>query len=294
LRREMKMSIKKLRSAELKAEMMEKELHTIKKLMEDEAASRECETALMMMRIEQLEESESILHEAITEYLFDDSSTESASECDDDDNDDDDDDDDDGDGPDEAGDIHSNGWIQEWAEEESEEVGASFGAAAISGNNETTICDGGAAFSTAAPPAVSMSDGSTEGQAEMCPICLCGFVTQEVGTPEACNHNFCADCLQEWLQNTNTCPVDRQVCNTILVRRSLGGEVVRSVHVNPPSQQEEDVVIDYVIYCEVCGGCNHFNPVILCSRCGRGYHLDCIYPPLDTVTQEEWFCSDCA
>jgi PHD and RING finger domain-containing protein 1 len=288
------MSIKKLRAAELKAEMMEEELHNIKKLMKNEAANRECERAFTRMILQQLEESETLLHEVITEYLLDDSSTESASECDDDDNDDDDDDDDDGDGPDEEGDIHFNGEIQEWAEENSEEAGTSSCAAAISDNNETTICDGGAAFSPAAPPAVNMSDGSTEGQAEMCPICLCGFVTQEVGTPEACNHSFCADCLQEWLKNTNACPLDRQVCDTILVRRSVGGEVVRRVHVEPPSQQEEDVVIDYVIYCEVCGGCNHFHPVILCGRCGRGYHLDCVYLRLDTVTQEEWFCSDCA
>jgi hypothetical protein len=45
------------------------------------------------------------------------------------------------------------------------------------------------------PAAASMSEGSTDGQSEKCPICLCGFVTQEVGTAEACNHSFCVVCL---------------------------------------------------------------------------------------------------
>jgi hypothetical protein len=69
---------------------------------------------------------------------------------------------------------------QEWAEGRSEDVGTPSGPAVTSGNNETV----------------------------MWPICLCGFVRQEVGTPEDCNHSFCADCLQGLLKKTNTCPVD--------------------------------------------------------------------------------------
>jgi hypothetical protein len=103
----------------------------------------------------------------------------------------------------------------------------------------------------------------------MCSICFYGFVTQVVGTPEACKDSFCTDCLQGWLKNTNTCPADRQACDTILVRHSLGGEVVRRIHVEPPRQQEEDEDIDYSIHCEVCGGSNPYNPLICCDVCGR-------------------------
>jgi len=42
-----------------------------------------------------------------------------------------------------------------------------------------------------------MSD-SSDGQSEKCPICLRNFTTQEIGTPEACDHSFCVECLQEW------------------------------------------------------------------------------------------------
>jgi hypothetical protein len=146
------------------------------------------------------------------------------------------------------------------------------------------ICDGGPASSTTEPPSASMSDGNTD--------CLCELVTQEVGTPEACNHSISADCLQEWLINTNTCPTERQVCDIILVRRCLGGELVRRIHVQEEEEEDENV-IDYFMRCEVCGSSNRFHALILCDRCGRGYHLEYLYPPLETVPLDEWICSDC-
>lgn len=63
-------------------------------------------------------------------------------------------------------------------------------------------CDGGASSSKAVPSAAYLSD-SSDGQSEKCPICLRNFTTQEVGTPEACDHSFCADCLQEWSRVSN-------------------------------------------------------------------------------------------
>jgi hypothetical protein len=169
------------------------------------------------------------------------------------------------------------------------EVGTSFGAVAASGNYETTMCDSGAASSTTAP------SSSIYGQSEKCLICLDDFVTQEVATPEACNHSFCVDCLQEWLKNTNTCPVDRQVCDMILVRCCQGGKVVKRIHVEPPmKKEEEEEAMDYVSRCEGCGRTNSDFALIYCGRCGRSYHLECVYPPLDTVPLGEWFCSDCS
>jgi hypothetical protein len=59
------------------------------------------------------------------------------------------------------------------------------------------VCDTGAAS------AAYMSD-SSDGQSEKCPICLLTFTMQEIGTPEACDHSFCVDCLQEWSKVTVT------------------------------------------------------------------------------------------
>lgn len=41
----------------------------------------------------------------------------------------------------------------------------------------------------------SDSDGES---AERCPVCLNRFRDQDVGTPEACDHMFCLECIQEW------------------------------------------------------------------------------------------------
>jgi hypothetical protein len=39
---------------------------------------------------------------------------------------------------------------------------------------------------------------SSSDETQQCPICLNTFSTQEVGTPNSCNHIFCCTCLHEW------------------------------------------------------------------------------------------------
>jgi hypothetical protein len=295
---------RELRAAVEKIERLQTELQTFRNFLIDETGDREHERTYMLRRIDQLQNREARIHEVLTQQnLSDDSSNEAEPEG----HDDESDTTDEGDTAEhasryrntrrEVAESSCNPYCesQGTAEERSEEVGTRTsswlaGAAARSDNYETTMCDGGAAYSTAVPPPASMSDGSTDGQAGKCPICLCEFVTQEVGTPEACKHTFCADCLQEWLKNTNTCPIDRQVCDIILVRRCQGGEV-RRVRVEPPRQQEEDDNdnIDYISHCAVCGDTDRFSELIYCHRCGQGYHMECLYPP-----RGEWFCRECS
>jgi PHD and RING finger domain-containing protein 1 len=205
----------KLRTAELKAEKLEKELYTERKLSEDERAC-------MMKRIEQLEERENRILEIFTE-----------SEPESDYND--------GVDPAEEEDVTEHAsW---YSSLDRELIESSWNPYWESQYSSEESLEGAGASSTTVPPAASMSDGSTERQSEKCPICLCGLVTQEVGAPEVCNHSFCADCLLEWLKTSNTCPVDRQVCDRILVRRCLGGEVVRRIEVEPSRQYEEDLLM---------------------------------------------------
>jgi hypothetical protein len=220
-------------------------------LMEDQAGGREYERAYMLKRIEKLKDRVDRLYVVPADQnLGDDSSDESEPDGHDD-----------GDDTPAEGDITElasrycttgrelteSCWNPYWeslerTEERSMGDGTSSwmpGVAARSGSYETTLCDGGVASSTTASPAASISEGSTDGQSEKCPICLRKFVTQETVTPEACNHTFCAECLQEWSKNTNTCPTDRQVCDLILVWRCRGGRSCRRIHVKPPRQQGE-------------------------------------------------------
>ncbi|CAG2108712.1 unnamed protein product, partial [Medioppia subpectinata] len=45
-----------------------------------------------------------------------------------------------------------------------------------------------------------------------CPIC-CSVLEEAVQAPD-CEHTFCNDCINEWLQRQNNCPVDRQPLNS--------------------------------------------------------------------------------
>jgi PHD and RING finger domain-containing protein 1 len=51
---------------------------------------------------------------------------------------------------------------------------------------------------------------------------------------------------------------------------------------------------DVICLIQVCGGCDREDRMLLCDGCHRGYHLECLDPPRDTMPLEDWFCLDCA
>lgn len=135
---------------------------------------------------------------------------------------------------------------------------------------------------------------SSDGQSEKCPICLLTFKTQDIGSPETCDHTFCVECIQEWSKNVNTCPVDRQEFTLILVRRELNGRVVRRIPVTRKQATDElmtggdgGAIVD-LTYCEICGQSDREDRMLLCDGCDLGYHMECLEPPLDTVPVDEW------
>jgi hypothetical protein len=85
----------------------------------------------------------------------------------------------------------------------------------------------------------SSVNNSSDGDSEKCPVCSATFTTQQVATPDACEHIFCAACLQELSRTENNCPVDKKLFNFILVRHHLGGEIVTRIPVGQPERQGE-------------------------------------------------------
>ncbi|XP_044049075.1 PHD and RING finger domain-containing protein 1 isoform X3 [Siniperca chuatsi] len=137
---------------------------------------------------------------------------------------------------------------------------------------------------------------SSDEDAEKCPICLNSFSSQPVATPERCEHYFCLDCILEWAKNANSCPVDRISFNNIYLRKCYGGKVKKMITVQKPVKegQEETVNVDLEqTNCEVCGGSDREDRLLLCDGCDAGYHMECLTPPLDAVPVEEWFCPEC-
>ncbi|XP_076861850.1 PHD and RING finger domain-containing protein 1 isoform X2 [Brachyhypopomus gauderio] len=146
-------------------------------------------------------------------------------------------------------------------------------------------------------PAADLEWLSSDEDTEKCPICLNSFHEQPVATPESCEHYFCLDCILEWAKNANSCPVDRLVFTNILLRTCYGGKVQKTITVQKPAKlgQEEQLEVDLELTsCEVCGGSDREDRLLLCDGCDAGYHMECLTPPLNAVPVEEWFCPECA
>lgn len=104
------------------------------------------------------------------------------------------------------------------------------------------------------PSSISKNDchsDSSEGESDKCPVCLLKFSSQQIGTPDACDHIFCSDCLTEWSNHVNTCPVDRKEFAFVLVRNKIGGNVIKSIPVKPRRISLDDLVEEQPTICQV-------------------------------------------
>ncbi|KAK9739931.1 Ring finger domain [Popillia japonica] len=142
-------------------------------------------------------------------------------------------------------------------------------------------------------PKNDSSSESGDDQLEKCPICLLPFKSQEVGSPESCDHSFCIDCILEWSKNVNTCPVDRQIFNLILVRSHYNGKIINQIPIQPTQQNGINEIQEDPTFCEICGSCEREDRMLLCDGCDLGFHLECLTPPLSDVPAGLWFCRDC-
>lgn len=130
---------------------------------------------------------------------------------------------------------------------------------------------------------------------DKCAICLRLIKKQEVGSPEGCDHVFCAVCIIEWSKNSNVCPLDRQPFTIILVRKNKEGKVVRQVPVEEPRPIETTFELEDDTFCEICGRSDREDRILLCDGCDRGFHTYCLTPPLEEIpVEDEWFCPDCS
>jgi hypothetical protein len=145
-------------------------------------------------------------------------------------------------------------------------------------------------------PAPDLSGSSSDGDSEKCPICLNTLETQEVGKPDSCDHLFCMSCLEEWSAKTNTCPIDRQVFNVILVRNYPNGEIIRIIPVRSRLRQfrYEAVSPQYTRLCELCGESNgRGDRLAYCNTCNFLYHPECV-SSRRIVTLDRCRCPHCS
>jgi PHD and RING finger domain-containing protein 1 len=145
-------------------------------------------------------------------------------------------------------------------------------------------------------PAAYMSDSSSDGDSEKCAICLVTLGAQEVGTPDTCNHFFCASCLEEWSANASTCPLDRQEFNFILCRHYPEGQIIRRIPLRPQRRENEyeDLFLQNIIFCTLCDESDREDTLIYCYVCGFLYHPECIGSLPEVIYLQDWSCPLCA
>lgn len=134
--------------------------------------------------------------------------------------------------------------------------------------------------------------GVTTKKHERCPICLSFMINQLLARPIECKHEFCLDCIEEWSKKTNTCPIDRKSFNYIIVKSPLDKNYYEKKKIQEKKLENEAETEDFT-YCQVCGACDREDTLLLCDGCDRGYHCECLNPPLARVPEDQWFCAAC-
>ncbi|KAM8755401.1 PHD and RING finger domain-containing protein 1-like isoform 1-T1 [Acanthopagrus schlegelii] len=132
---------------------------------------------------------------------------------------------------------------------------------------------------------------------DKCYICLSPFEKQAVASAENCQHVFCLECILQWSQTANTCPVDRISFAFIHQRWCPGGDIQKTIRVKTPKKdddEDEEEEGSSAVICEECGRSDRRHRLLVCTRCDSGHHMDCLTPPLNTGPEGGWVCPECA
>ncbi|KAA1116707.1 hypothetical protein PGT21_023376 [Puccinia graminis f. sp. tritici] len=63
---------------------------------------------------------------------------------------------------------------------------------------------------------------------------------------------------------------------------------------HPSTSHDLDTSMDHGgDICEICGSDEDDPNILLCDSCDKGYHLQCLTPPLLTVPEGNWYCDAC-
>ncbi|RFU23965.1 hypothetical protein B7463_g12371, partial [Scytalidium lignicola] len=126
-------------------------------------------------------------------------------------------------------------------------------------------------------------------------------ISQPVAMIKPCDHVLHDDCLREWSQKANSCPICRQTFNLVQVLDTVGGTVISEYAVEDKKQVAEFDQNAWVAEnleeeesnpCPICGASDNEDVLLLCDACDAPYHTYCI--GLDRVPNGHWFCMECA
>ncbi|KAK2626001.1 hypothetical protein QTJ16_004263 [Diplocarpon rosae] len=116
-----------------------------------------------------------------------------------------------------------------------------------------------------------------------------------------CGHILHDECLREWSQQANSCPICRHAFNLVEVLDKVGGSILTEYEVEDKKQVAEFDLNAWVAEneeeeeesrpCPICGSADQEEVLLLCDSCDAPYHTHCT--GLDRVPNGHWFCMEC-
>ncbi|KAI8808902.1 hypothetical protein BJ742DRAFT_806826 [Cladochytrium replicatum] len=58
-------------------------------------------------------------------------------------------------------------------------------------------------------------------------------------------------------------------------------------------KKSDEAVVPGQELCEFCNRGDKEDQMLLCDDCGRGFHMFCLTPPMQTLPESDWFCAKC-
>lgn len=130
---------------------------------------------------------------------------------------------------------------------------------------------------------------------------ICCNIIEELANPDGCNHDFCKDCLFDWTQKSNKCPICKAIYNNVFIydkgiKKQLTINQVRdeleNLEENSKQNEEEESEDNSEDICYVCGKSTEPENLLICDKCERNFcHYYCA--KLKKIPQGNWYCTYC-
>ena len=109
---------------------------------------------------------------------------------------------------------------------------------------------------------------------------ICCYTIEELANPDGCNHDFCKNCLIEWSQRSEKCPICKTVFRNIFIYDNGIKKQIPLIEIRKKYKKEKknDSNEDIEKVCYVCKKNTDPNNLIICGRCRGNYcHYYCIH-----------------
>ena len=128
-----------------------------------------------------------------------------------------------------------------------------------------------------------------------CMICL-----DKINNPSkvnTCGHIFCKDCIDQWTEVSNSCPLCKKEFKKIIYytndNKIIKERKVRKKQFKYEDEEENDAWIDQCLdHCMKCKETHDVYLMLVCDKCHYNVcHTYCA--GLDKIPEEDWLCFDC-